>query len=303
MRIFLTGATGYIGGTVANRLIAAGHTVVGLARSPEKAEQAAKFGIETVVGDLDDAALLAKCSGEADAVVSAANADHRASVEAMLAALANSNKAFIHTSGSGIVADCAGGELKDAVYEDDTPVDPKPARVERVAIINDIRAAAKKGVKTVVIAPPMIYGHGTGAHRDSIQIPGMINAAKKHGGARYVGAGTNAWSNVHVEDLAELYLLALQKAPAGAFYYAENGENSMGELAAAIHAMLGLPGQAQSMSLKDAEKEYGELFANYSHGSNSRVRAVRARDDLGWQPMQPSLLDELRSGCYRAEHS
>ena len=95
-----------------------------------------------------------------------------------------------------------------------------------------------------------------------------------------------------------LYLLALAKAPAGAFYYAENGENSYREIAAAISRMLGFGGRTQPMSIEDAVVEFGETAAQFSYGSNSRVRARRARLELGWTPKAGTLLDEIERGCY-----
>src|SRR5512146_1348225 len=109
MRIFLTGASGYIGGTVAAALLAAGHQVAGLARSAERARQVAALGIEPILGELGDAAALARAACEADAVIHAANSDDRPSVEAMLPALEASGKLFVQTSGSSIVGDQAGG--------------------------------------------------------------------------------------------------------------------------------------------------------------------------------------------------
>jgi nucleoside-diphosphate-sugar epimerase len=299
MNVFVTGASGYIGGTVAAALQAAGHRVIGLVRSDERANEVKRRGIEPVVGTLVDTALLARLAREADAVVHAANADDRGSAEAMLAALAGSGKAFVQTSGSGIVADCAGGEPTQAVYEDDTPVRPLPLRVARVALNEFIRAAAGNDVRTIIIAPPMIYGEGRGANPNSIQVPRLIEAAKKYGVGRYVGRGGNVWSNVHVDDLADLYLRALDRAPAGAFYYAENGENALRDIACAISRMLGFGGRAESMSLPDAIAEFGEVGATYSFGSNSRVRARRARAELGWSPSAPSLLEEIEHGAYR----
>jgi nucleoside-diphosphate-sugar epimerase len=113
-----------------------------------------------------------------------------------------------------------------------------------------------------------------------------------------VGQGENIWSNVHIDDLVSLYLLALQKAPAGAFYYAENGENSYREVAAAVSRMLGFGGRTQPLSMQEAVAELGEAATNFSFGSNSRVRAVRARRELGWKPQGPALLDEIERGAY-----
>jgi nucleoside-diphosphate-sugar epimerase len=105
---------------------------------------------------------------------------------------------------------------------------------------------------------------------------------------------------VHIDDLVELYILALASAPAGAFYFAENGENSMRQVCEAINRRLGVKVGTVAMSLDEASREWGEGTAQNTMGSNSRVRAVRARAELGWRPNRPSLIDEIESGCYAA---
>lgn len=302
MNVFLLGAAGYIGGSVATVLSAAGHHVRGLVRSAERAAQVRAHGIDPVIGTLADAELIARSARAADAIIHAANADDRPSVEAILGALAGTGKPFIHTSGSGIVADAAGGEATDRIYDEDTPVLPLPARAPRVALNTDVLAAAHAGVRSIVIAPPMIYGRGTGVHADSIQVPKLIAVARERGRAACVGRGANAWSNVHVEDLADLYLAALGRAPAGAFYYAENGENTLREICAAISRMLGLREDVESLSVEAANAVYGEAATKLSFGSNSRVRATRARKELDWSPSRRSLADEIAHGCYAGNH-
>jgi uncharacterized protein YbjT (DUF2867 family) len=133
LKIFVTGANGFIGGSVAAAFIANGDTVRGLVRSKEKADQVAAFGVTPVVGSLDDADLLRAEAGAADAVVNAASSDHRGAVETFIAALAGSGKPFIHSSGSGIVADMAMGEPSDRTFDEATPIaPPDPGRQCRV---------------------------------------------------------------------------------------------------------------------------------------------------------------------------
>ena len=283
---------------MAHALLKAGHEVVGLVRSQERAEQAKRFGITPAIGDLNDSKGLTELAAAADAVINTADADHRPAVEAILAALQGTRKVFVHTSGSGIVADCAGGEATTAIYEDDTPVKPLPARVARVALNDTILAAAKDGIRTSIIAPTMIYGRGRGVNPNSIQIPRMINVARKLGVSQYIGRGANIWSNVQVEDLADLYVKGLAAAPAGAFYYAENGELSMIEICRSINRMLGFDGAPAAMTLAEGIAEFGEGPANFSFGSNSRVRAIRARRELAWSPIQPSLQHDIERGSY-----
>ena len=300
MRVFITGASGYIGGSVAAALIAAGHKVTGLVRSEERAQAVRARSIDPVIGTLGDASLLARLARECDAVINAASSDDRGAVEAMLPALAGSGKPFLHTSGSSIVGDMAAGERAEKVYEDDTPVHPLPGKVARVAIDRLVLDSAKNGVRAVIVCPTMIYGRGHGGHAESVQVPRLIALAKKHGAGRHVGRGENIWSNVHIHDLVPLYMRALEKAPAGAFYYAENGENSYREIAEAISRMLGFGGRTRPMPMEEAITEFGETAAQFSYGSNSRVRAARARRELGWAPKGGTLLDEIERGCYTA---
>lgn len=289
MEVFVTGAAGYIGGSVAVRLVRAGHAVRGLVRGPEKAEAVRRFGIEPVLGTLDDGALLAAEAGRADAVVNAASSDHRGAVEAFVGALAGSNKALLHTSGSSIVGDDARGEFSDAVFEEDTPVSPTGGRAARVAIDRFVVGAAERGVRSAVLCNTLIYGTGLGPHEDSIQVPSLVEQAKKSGVVRHVGRGLNVWSTVHVEDAADLYRLVLEGPEAGGFMFVESGEASFRDMAAAIARRLRL-GEPQPWPIEDAIREWGPDRATYALGSNSRVRGRRARA-LGWAPRHAPVLD------------
>jgi nucleoside-diphosphate-sugar epimerase len=126
----------------------------------------------------------------------------------------------------------------------------------------------------------------------------LIKLAKKQGNAAHAGPGENIWSNVHIDDLVMLYALAIEKAEAGGFFFAENGENSMRELCEAINRMLGFARPPVAMSMQEAAAEWGEGTAEDTMASNSRVRAVRARQ-LGWKPQARSLIEEIEQGCYR----
>jgi nucleoside-diphosphate-sugar epimerase len=299
MKVFITGASGYIGGSVAHALVAQGASVSGLARSEAAAAALKERGISPVIGTLDDADVLASAARAADVTSNAANAGHREAAEAMTKALAGTGKGFIHTSGSSIVGTRARGEFVEAVFDEDTPFTPTPQRAARVAIDAMVRDAP--GVRAVVIAPSLIYGRGTGANPHSIQVPWLIALARTAGVARHIGSGENRWANVHIDDLVRFYLAAAEKAPAGAFYFAENGENSMREVCEAISRMLGQGGRTQSMTVEDAAAVWGEGPANDTMGSNSRVRARRARAELGWQPAGKGLIEEIERGCYAGE--
>lgn len=292
MRVFVTGASGYIGGTIAARLRAHGHAVAGLVRSKEKAAALRQLGVEPIAGSLDDVHVLADAARRADAVVNAADSDHRGAVEVLIAALAKSGKALIHTSGSSIVGDKAAGEPGERVYTEDSPFEPAPEKAPRVAIDRLVRDAARRSIRSVVLCNTLIYGRGLGLHPDSAQIPTLVAEARRSGIARYIGRGLNIWSNVHVEDVADLYLLALDRAAPGSFYFVENGEASFRDMTGAIASALGL-GPPQSWTIGEAIAAWGESRAVFSLGSNSRVRADRARSELGWQPKHASVLDGI----------
>jgi nucleoside-diphosphate-sugar epimerase len=132
-----------------------------------------------------------------------------------------------------------------------------------------------------------------------VQVPLLIKLAKKRGNATHAGPGENIWSNVHIDDLVPLYAFAIDRAPAGSFYFAENGEHSMREACEAINRMLGYAGAPSSMTMQEAAREWGEGTAEDTMASNSRVRAHRARRELGWLPKARGLIEEIEQGCYR----
>jgi nucleoside-diphosphate-sugar epimerase len=167
---------------------------------------------------------------------------------------------------------------------------PEPDKAARVAIDRAVLAAAHRGVRSVVLCNSLIYGHGRGLARDSVQIPRLVAQACATGRARHVGRGHNIWSNVHIADATELYLRALEGAPAGSFYFVENGEASFADITRAIAEVLGL-GPAQPWDIDSAITEWGYEVAVYALGSNSRVRSTRARAELGWRPRHGSVLD------------
>src|SRR5690348_10530644 len=280
MRVFVTGANGFIGGAVASALVAAGHTVRGLVRDKVKAAAVAAHGIELVVGSLDEPALLQAEARTADAVVNAASSDHRGAVEALIAGLADSGKPLIHSSGSSIVADLAMGEPSDRIFDEAMPLDPLPERAARVAIDRSVLASA--GIRSVVLCNAMIYGDALGPPAQSVQIPALVRQAKASGAVRYIGRGLNRWSNVHIADVTALYVFALAKAPAGTFMYVESGEETLGEIASAIAAGLDL-GAAQSWSAEEAIAAWGRNLALLTLGRNSGVR-VKHGARVGGQP-------------------
>jgi len=291
MNIFITGAGGYIGGSVAAALLANGHHVRGLARSAPSAAKLAACGIEPVLGTVDDADLLAHEARKSDGVINTASADHAGAVESLIAGLEGSSKPLLHTSGSSVVGDDARGSRRsEQVFDGLTPLVVNPAKQSRRNIDLSVLGAAARGVRSAVICPSLIYGVGAGLNPHSVQIPFLVANARERGRVQIVGAGLNVWSNVHIDDVVDLYLLALAKAPAGAFYFAENGEASFGDIGAAIASRLALP-EVESLPPELAAQRWGEPKAYFSLGSNSRVSSIRARRELGWAPRHASLID------------
>lgn len=288
MNIFLTGAAGYIGGTVGARLTAEGHEVRGLIRNPDHASFLLDSGITPVLGDLDDADLLTAEADRADGVVNAASSDHRGAAEALLRGLRGSGKPLVHTSGTSLVGDDAQGLTRSPrVFDDADEVvaDAHPVRQARFALDTDIVRA--DGVRGVVLCNSLIYGTGRQPNPGTVLLVPIVEQARESGVVRVTGTGANTWSTVHLDDLAALYSIALTDEAAHGFYFVENGESSFAEIGAAVADRLGL-GPVEGWPLADAAAAWGEGFARYALGSNSRVRATRARE-LGWKPVHDSL--------------
>ncbi|HTQ97413.1 MAG TPA: NAD-dependent epimerase/dehydratase family protein, partial [Candidatus Acidoferrum sp.] len=229
-------------------------------------------------------------AGASEGVVSAASSDHRGAVEAITEGLAGSGKPLLHTSGSSIVADEAMGEPSEKIYFENTPIAPVQEKRARVAIDQIVLNAP--GVRSVVLCCSMIYGTYPGNPAQSVQIPVLANEAKKNGVARYIGRGLNRWSNVHIEDVAELYAAALRKGTAGTFLYVENGEETLGNVVHAIAARIGA--KADSWDTEDAIHAWGREMAVFALGSNSRVKGKIARDAYGWNPKHPSVTEWIQ---------
>jgi len=298
MKVFVTGATGYIGGSVATKLMERGDQIIGLARSPEAADALKRRGIEPAQGDLNAYTPVVEAVHRADAVINAANSDNPFVVHALLDGLKGSGKPLIQTSGSSVAGTYDNGEPSDRVVDEDAPLTPEAEKAGRVAIDHAVLGA--KGIRGIVIRPTLIYGRGIGVTATSIQLPKLIDIAKKQGAPGHVGPGLNVWSNVHIADVVDLFLLALDKAEAGSLFYAENGEESFKSVAQSIGRMLGFGERTKSWTIGEAVDLLGP-GAYLSFGSNSRVRGKRSRA-LGWMPEQGTLADEIERGVYAELH-
>jgi nucleoside-diphosphate-sugar epimerase len=297
MRVFVTGATGYIGGSVAHRLLQSGFEVLGLVRSEEKATLLKERGIKPVLGSLDQPDVLAQAARQSDGVIHAASADQEGVAEVFVAALAKSGKFFFHTTGSGIVNDQADGEYAPATpITEDTYFEVIPFRQGRVRINRYVREAGiDRGIRTIVVCPGMIYGRGRGLHTESDQLPKLIAFSKQVGAGVYFGRGLNRYSNVHIDDLVDLYVLAIQKAPSGSLFFAENGDLSFKEIAELIATTQGLGGKTVSVGIDVLIAQFGDV-GRFGVAANSLVRAENARR-LGWNPKRESLASFLASAA------
>lgn len=298
MRIFLTGANGYIGGSVAQKLLDSGHDIHGLVRSADKAKLVETRGIKAVIGTLDDSQVIKEAAAAADAVINTASSDHRGAVEAIVEALTGTGKPFIHTSGSSIVADDARGEYEgETISHDDSVFKPIPIREARIAIDRFVRTSGiMGGIRSSVICPTMIYGEGLGVEPNSDQIPKLTKASKERGVGLYIGKGLNRWSNVNINDIVELYKLVLDKAPTGSFFFAESGEASLKEVAQSVSKALGFGGKTETWNADEAIAQHGD-WARFALASNSRVRGTNARALLGWAPKHPSLAETVEGAA------
>jgi nucleoside-diphosphate-sugar epimerase len=283
MRVFVTGATGYVGRAVAEALRAAGHGVAGLARSDEAAARLEAAGCAALRGSLADADVLARGAREADAVIHLAatgGADQAAvdtaAVHAVLDALVGSGKPFLYTSGIWVL-----GPTGDAVADEDAPANPAALVAWRPAVERAVVDAAARGIRSVVIRPGVVYGRGGGTPG------GFIAAGRKKGVVRYVGDGRQRWPFVHVDDVADLYVLALD-APAGTVLNAAGPSLPVREVAEAAARATGA--RAEAWPLEDARARLGP-YAD-ALALDQQVSAERARA-LGWRPSRPSVLEEV----------
>ncbi|PIF44579.1 nucleoside-diphosphate-sugar epimerase [Chryseobacterium sp. 52] len=288
-KVLITGITGYIGGTVAKKLLERNYRVMGLIRNEAAAKDLEESGIETIIGNIHDEAVLRSAVSQADAIIHTADsADDAYAVDSLINALEGSGKTFIFTSGSAIFGGKENGEKNDFVFTEDIPLHPRLEMASRVLINNYVLQSAKKNIRSIVIVPTMVYGTGSGLKKDSIQLPALINFSKKKGFGAYFGPGENRWSNLHVEDLADLYVLALEKAKAGSLYYAENGSSTIKNLAENISRNYHLQ-PAQSVSVQEAVNTFGPAGGYFGFASSSVCNSDKAKTELGWKPQHTSI--------------
>ena len=304
LKIFFTGATGYIGGTVLAKLLASPQasnwTITALTRNKDTVQKLQDLGVTPLVGSLDDAELLKKAVTEADITIHAASAQSLPGIKAITEALATEDgkrRILLHTSGTALLVDNSRGDVTgEQIYSDldiesirAIPVSKPHKDVDNFVLDN------YKGFDSITLCPPTIYGIGLGQFkRHSNQIPRLIRTYVKHGAAATVGKGVNIWNNIHVEDLADFYVFVLEKALEGkaqtgkdGWHFVETGEHHLKDVVAEIGKQLF---KHKAIKQEDATQFTPEEVEKYlgpagwiSIGSNSRSSADRAKA-LGWKP-------------------
>ena len=303
MRIFVTGASGWIGSAVVPELIGAGHEVIGLARSDNSAVALTAVGAEVHPGSLDDLDGLHRAADASDGVIhlafqhevafsgnfaAAAAADRRA-VEAMGAALAESGRPFVLASGLlGLSTGRVATEVDGLVPSPEIRDNPAGLRSATGLLALSLRGV---GVRSSVLRfPPTVHGDG-----DHGFVATLVGIARQRGVAAYVGDGANRWPAVHRSDAARLARLAMEGAPAGSVLHAVGDVGvPYREIAEAIGSHLGLP--TASVPPADAVTHFSHL--GHFVGIDSPATAVITRELLAWEPAGPSLLDDLAQDHY-----
>ena len=322
MKILVTGAGGYIGAAVAGALRADGHLVSGLARSENTASRLRQAGFDAVAGDFLDPASLVRAiaAADPDVVVSIASAGgsggdadtfraDRDAVRALIAALEGRGKSLIFTSGSAVFGVFAGGDIAGPVFDEAAALPlppavfaPSSAQVPDLLVKGFGAAMAARveteqavlsasGLRGMVIRPANVYGHG-----GSMDIPGLIAIARARGVAPHLGSGGTSHGYVHLDDVAELYRLAVAGGRAGGVYHGVAEEVSQRDLAAAVSRLVGAGDRTESLTLE-------QMFALGGAGAvslmiNKRLSAELTREQLGWVPTRTDTLRDVEFGSY-----
>jgi nucleoside-diphosphate-sugar epimerase len=305
MRVFVTGASGWIGSAVVPELIGAGHQVTGLARSEASAAAVTKAGAEVLRGTIDDLDRLRAAAETSDGVIhlafqhdlafsggfeAAADADRRA-VEAFGEALAGSGRPFVIASGTLGLRPGRVATERDGFDPDSGLARASAAARTRQGTAHLTLSLASRGVRSSVLRlPPTVHGDG-----DHGFMATLVGIAREKGVSGYVGDGANRWPAVHRFDAAHLFRLAVEQAPAGSALHAIADEGvPVRDIAEVIGRHLNLP--VVSVPAGQAAEHFSWLGAFI--GIDSPASSALTRELLGWQPAQPGLIEDLEKGHY-----
>jgi nucleoside-diphosphate-sugar epimerase len=299
MRVFITGASGWIGSAVTAELIGAGNQVVGLARSEEAAAVVAQCGAEVLRGDIQDLDVVRAGARDSDAVVHLAFRHDVAFRDGDLETAVNSNQAAIEAIGDelagsdrpfSIASGVAGLRPGSLATEEERP-EPFPGPGGRIQNERTALALADRGVRSMSVRfAPTVHGDGDGGF-----IKMITEADRAHGLAAYVGDGAARWPAIHVSDAARLVRLGVERAPAGSVLHAVAEEGvAMRAIAEAIGAGLGLP--TGSLTPDEAEAHFG--FLARFVGMDMPVSSVITQELLDWTPSGPGLVEDIAAGHY-----
>jgi len=305
MRVFVTGASGWLGSGLVPDLIEAGHEVVGLARSDDAATAVAALGAEVLRGSLDDLDGLRDAAKSADGVahlafrhdlsftgdMAGAAAVDRQAIEVFGEALAGSDRPFVIASGVLGIAPGRVATEQDGVEAAQSPDVPIEGALDRMANAHYAASLAFRGVRSSVLRlPPTCHGDG-----DNGFMAMLVGIARDKGVSGYVGDGSARWPATHRLDVARAFRLALEQAPAGSTLHAVAEEGVPGRaFAEVIGQKLDVP--VVSVSHEDALGHFG--FLGFLLPMDSPASSVRTRGLLGWEPTHPGLIDDLQGGHY-----
>lgn len=294
MRVFVTGASGFVGSAIVKELLQAGHKVLGMVRSDSAAEVLSKTGAEVYRGDLNDLESIKTGAAQCDAVIHTAFnhdfsrfkencEDDRKVITAIGSVLAGSDRPLVVTSGVGVM------NYGRMLTENDNP--PGSDVVPRAASEEAANAVTQQGVKSYILRlPPTVHDKG-----DHGFVPMVINMAREKGESAYIGDGSNHWPAVHRLDAAVMYRLIIEQQPAQRVFHAVAEEGvEFREIAQAIGQGLQLP--IVSKEGKDAEAHFG-WFLHFA-SINCLASSEKSRETLGWKPVQNLLMEDLVPGIY-----